>query len=84
MKLKEIKSEDKLLEFEMQGESHTFANLLREKVIEGGADAAYRITHPTVGAPEFTVRADNPTSALKSAAKAVQKDAKEFREKFSK
>lgn len=84
MKVKEIKSDEKMVEFEIEGESHTFANLLREKLVEAGADAAYRVTHPTVGAPNFTVRADNPVSKLKAAAKAIQKDAKEFREKFSK
>jgi len=84
MKVKEIKSEEKMVEFELEGESHTFANLLREKLIEEGADASYRITHPTIGAPNITVRADNPVSKLKAASKAIQKDAKEFREKFSK
>ncbi len=82
MKVKKIKSGKDLLELSIQGEGHTFVNLLRKNASSLGGLASYDIGHPLVGHPKLVVRADDPQGVLKKASQQIQKDAKEFKKFF--
>jgi len=84
MKVKKVKSSKNLLEVSIEGEGHTFVNLLRRNLSESGAVAAYAITHPLVGAPKLSVGSDDPKGSLEKASQKIQKDAKEFKKLFAK
>ncbi len=65
-------------------EDHTFANVLRRELVASGAEmAAYRIPHPLEPNLEFKVRAASPVTASTDAAASIEKQAKEFKKKFS-
>jgi len=84
MKVKKVKSGKNLLEVSIEGEGHTFVNLLRSNLSESGATAAYAITHPLVGFPKLTVASDDPKGSLEKASQKIQKDAKEFKKLIAK
>ncbi len=74
------------LVFELKGEGHTFCNALREALLRDPAVvfAAYRVDHPLISSPVFTVKTDgskSPEDALREAAMRVIEFAKEFEEK---
>ena len=87
MKLKIIKRGANDLELEIEGEGHTFCNVLRKTLYEDPAVefAGYSIDHPLVGVPRFYVRTDgseSPEEALIKAARRIAERAREFRELF--
>ena len=84
MKVKKIKSSKALLELSIEGEGHTFANLLRANATSLGAVASYHIDHPLVGSPHLSVRSDDAKEVLKKASQKIQKDAKEFKKLIGK
>jgi len=73
MRLRVLKRRDNEIEFELEGEEHTFCNplvkmLLRDKRVEF---AAYRISHPLMRVPRVYVRTNgeiSPEEALIEAA----------------
>jgi len=75
MQTKIIRRDTSLLEFEIEGEGHSFLNLLREslKDQEGVLFAAYRLPHPLLENPIFYLRtADHdPIEALGQASDSI-------------
>jgi len=87
LRLKVIKRGPNDLEIEIEGEGHTFCNVLRKELYEDKAVvyAGYTIDHPLVGIPRFYVRTDgseSPEEALLKAAQRIAEKAREFREQF--
>lgn len=80
MKFKKISEKDNELEFELQGEDHTFAGILVSKLLEDKnvEIAQYDIPHPLVSHPTFFVRVKKgePRKALKEALSDLKKDVK--------
>jgi len=67
LKVRILKYSDDFLEFEVDGETHTFLNPLRMELlkIDGVTFAAYRIIHPLVDKARFAVRTNpNKIKAL--------------------
>ncbi|MHA1594821.1 MAG: DNA-directed RNA polymerase subunit L [Candidatus Baldrarchaeia archaeon] len=80
MKVKVLEKTDKTIEIELDGEGHTFCNLLRKYLIddERVTFAGYRIDHPLIGKTKIYVRTDgtiDPIDALLSATERIKKDA---------
>ena len=78
MRIEVIKREENLLEFYLEGEDHTFANLLNEVLHENKhvKFAGYTIEHPIIMArkPGFKVVTDGkvtPEEALEEAAQKI-------------
>ncbi len=77
MKIEVIKREKNLLEFYLEGEDHTFANLLNEVLHENKhvTFAGYAIEHPVLMArkPKFRIVTDGKVSPEKALEEAAQK-----------
>lgn len=91
MKIEIIKREKNLLEFYIEGEDHTFANLLND-VLHGNKHvvfAGYTIEHPILMAkkPRFKIKTDGkitPEQALEEAAQRIFDKTKDVLEKWEK
>ena len=83
MKFNVLEESKTKLVFELEGETHTFCNLLKSEVakVKGVTLATYRIDHPLVGVPKFLVETKGvePRAALKDALKNIQKLAKDLK-----
>jgi DNA-directed RNA polymerase subunit L len=85
MNLKILERTRKSILLEIEGEGHTFANLLRtilhnRKNVE---EAAYFIKHPFLSSPQVYLKTNGiepPMKALKQATLTIVKDAKECRQ----
>lgn len=89
VEIKILEKSDRVLEFELPTEGHTFCNLLAYYLNEDPEVeyAAYRIDHPLLGIPRVIVRTregKSPLEALLDAVERIEKDLRELREKFSK
>ncbi|NJE06414.1 DNA-directed RNA polymerase subunit L [Thermococcus sp. M36] len=77
MKIEVIKREENVLEFYLEGEDHTFANLLNEVLHENKhvTFAGYTIEHPVLMArkPKFRVVTDGEVTPEKALEEAAQK-----------
>jgi DNA-directed RNA polymerase subunit L len=77
MKIEVIKREENVLEFYLEGEDHTFANLLNEVLHENEhvTFAGYTIEHPVLMArkPKFRVVTDGKITPEKALEEAAQK-----------
>ena len=77
MKIEVIKREENVLEFYLEGEDHTFANLLNEVLHENEhvTFAGYTIEHPILMArkPKFRVVTDGKITPEKALEEAAQK-----------
>ncbi|AIF70194.1 DNA-directed RNA polymerase subunit L [Palaeococcus pacificus DY20341] len=89
MKIEIIKKEENLLEFYLEGEDHTFANLLVETLHKNKhvIFAAYTIEHPILMArkPKFRVKTDGkvtPEEALEKAAQDIFDTTKKVLDKW--
>ncbi len=80
------KSKSRLV-FEIEGEDHTFSNLLRDELWnqKGVKTSGYSIRHPLVGVPKFIAETEkgDVIEALDSAAKENKKRLKSFAKSFS-
>jgi len=78
--LKEDKTE---IQFQLNGETHTFCNALKQELlaVKGVVIATYKIDHPLIGVPEFLVQTKGiePRKALKEALKNLAKKAEDFK-----
>jgi len=90
MKIEVIKREGNVLEFYLEGEDHTFANLLNEVVHENEhvTFAGYTIEHPVLMArkPKFKIVTDGevtPEKALEDAAQKICNRAREVLEAWN-
>lgn len=86
MEINIIEDKKNKLVFEIKGEDHTFANILRKELWndEHVKASAYNIEHPLVGQPQFVIQTDgeDPKKILKSAAKKVQKQLEKLKEEI--
>ena len=77
MKIEVIKREGNVIEFYLEGEDHTFANLLNETLHENKhvTFAGYTIEHPVLLArkPRFKVVTDGKVTPEKALEEAAQK-----------
>lgn len=80
--MKYIKNEEERMILEITGESHTICNILRKRLMSQDevSAAAYDITHPLIGQPEFEIVSENPKESLVTASKAVKDESNEFKE----
>lgn len=80
--MKVIEEEDERLVLEITGETHTICNILRKRLMDYDEvdAAAYDITHPLIGQPEFEVRAENPRESIIKAANEVKDQTAVFKE----
>ena len=86
MELK-VKQEDKdFLELEIQGEDHTFCNLIRAYSwdVKDTEIASYNIKHPQVAEPVFCIKGKSPKKILLTVVENLKKEIKETKEKFEK
>ena len=80
--MKYIKEDPEHIVLEITGESHTICNILRNRLMaqEEVSAAAYDITHPLIGQPEFEIVGSNPKESLITASETVKSESKEFKE----
>jgi len=89
MKIKVLKREANELKFELEGEGHTFCNLLQKVLLENGEVemAGYHIDHPLTGKPVVYVKtkgSKSPEKVLVEAAEKIKHMRKEFEEALNK
>lgn len=89
MELKILKKTKNELKMEIDGEGHTFCNVVQKALLEDKRVdlAGYDIPHPLTAKPKFYVRTkrrSKPEAVFKHAVKEVQKDTKAFRVAFDK
>ncbi|HDI11962.1 MAG TPA: DNA-directed RNA polymerase subunit L [Candidatus Bathyarchaeota archaeon] len=85
MKIKVLKREGNELKFELEGEGHTFCNLLQKVLLqdEEVEMAGYNIAHPLTANPVVYVKtkgAKSPEKVLIEAAEKIKEMRKEFEE----
>tara|TARA_Y100000310_G_scaffold159115_1_gene158606 strand:+ start:20332 stop:20601 length:270 start_codon:yes stop_codon:yes gene_type:complete len=83
MKFNVLEESKSKLVFTLEGETHTFCNLLKEELqkVKGVEIASYRIDHPLIGKPEFLIETKGvePRKALGVALKSIKKQAEQFK-----
>lgn len=88
MELKVLEESGKRMVFELEGESHSFCNALKEALwkVKGVDLASYRIEHPLKGTPKFIIETKGiePREALKKAIGELRKIGKEFKKEVEK
>ncbi|MAF89515.1 MAG: DNA-directed RNA polymerase subunit L [archaeon] len=86
MELNIIKEEKDMLQVELVGETHTLANILKEELYEDPKvkGAAYVKEDSLTSNPRIVIRTSGkkPMTALKDAAKRIQKQTDDFVSKF--
>lgn len=88
MEFKVLEEDNNKLVFELNGESHTFCNLLK-KELQQSKDVtlvSYRIDHPLIGIPRFILetKTAEPRKILKTALQSLSKKVEEFRKEIGK
>jgi DNA-directed RNA polymerase subunit L len=89
MKIKVLKRTSNELKIEIEGEGHTFCNVLQKALLEDDAIemAGYDLAHPLVSNPTIYVQTKKglkPETTIRNAVKKIQKQNKEFRKTFEK
>ncbi|MAG60194.1 DNA-directed RNA polymerase subunit L [archaeon] len=88
MKLTVVEETKTKMVFSIEGETHTFCNLLKEEIrnVKGVEISVYKIDHPLVGVPKFQVETKGvePRKAVKEALKSIQKMSKDFAKQAAK
>ena len=89
MKIKVVKRTSNELKIEVEGEGHTFCNVLQKALLEDDTIeiAGYDIPHPLVPNPVIYVHTKGkrkPEAALREAAKKIRSQSKEFGKSFKK
>ncbi len=88
LKVSVLKRSKGLLKVEVEGEGHTFGNLMQEALLEDKTVdwAGYDQPHPLFARSIITLRMkgeSQPEKALERASKKIRADTEEFVEKFS-
>ena len=88
MQLKILKKTPQELQLEVEGEGHTFCNLLESVLLEDSnvEFASYHVPHPLISNTIITVRTSKklkPEDALKTACEKVLQKGKELNEVFT-
>jgi len=89
MKIKVLKKTSNELKIQVEGEGHTFCNVLQKALLEDDTIeiAGYNISHPLVSNPIIYVHTKGkrkPEAALREAAKKIWNQSKDFRKSFKK
>jgi len=89
VEIKILKKTANELKIEIEGEGHTFGNVLQKALLEDDTIemSGYNIKHPLISNPTVYVRTKEkrkPEAALRDAAKKVGDQSKEFRKSFKK
>jgi len=89
MKLKILKKEPRELQIEVEGEGHTFCNMIQEALLMDKAVefAGYNLPHPLVSHPIIYVRTKGQTTATKAferTLKELEKQIAEFKGELKK
>jgi len=89
MQVKVLEKKPNELKIEIEGEDHSFCNVLQRALLEDDTIemAGYNIPHPLVSNPIVYVRTKGqrrPETALRNATEKIRKQNKEFRETFEK
>lgn len=89
MQVKVLEKKPNELKIEIEGEDHSFCNVLQRALLEDDTIemAGYNIPHPLVSSPIVYVRTKGqrrPETALRHAAEKIRKRNREFREIFEK
>jgi DNA-directed RNA polymerase subunit L len=89
MQVKVLEKKANELKIEIEGEDHSFCNVLQRALLEDDTIemAGYDIPHPLVSNPIVYVRTRGqrrPETALRNAAEKIRKGNKEVRETFEK
>jgi len=89
MKIRLLRKESNELRIEIDGEGHTFCNMLQKTLLEDEAVelAGYDIPHPLLTKSVIYVRTNGtrkPETALREAAKKLRKRSKELRKTLEK
>ena len=87
MKIKVLEDKKTRLVLEVEGETHTFCNALKNELCNDKhvKAAGYNISHPYVGVPTIVVETDtakSPRKALADAAKRLQDEADTLKKSF--
>jgi len=87
VEIKVLKKTSNELKIEIEGEGHTFCNVLQKALLDDDTIemAGYNIEHPLISNPTVYVRTKEkrkPETALIDAAKKMQKQNKEFKKSF--
>jgi len=89
MQVKVLEKKPNELKIEIEGEDHSFCNVLQKALLEDDTIemAGYNIPHPLVSNPVVYVRTRGQRrseTALKNATEKIKRQNKEFRETFEK
>ncbi len=89
MKIKVLKRTSDELKIEIEGEGHTFCNVLQKALVEDDAIemAGYNLPHPLISNPIIYVKTKKglkPETAIRNAVKKMRKQNKEFGKTFEK
>jgi len=89
MNVKVLRKEPNEMRIEIEGEGHTFCNVLQKELLEDETIemASYDIHHPLVSNPIVYVRTKgkrHPETALREAAERIRTRNKEFRSSLEK
>ena len=88
MEVKKIKDKDGVLMLELEGESKTFANLIREEIWndKNVSEAAAIKEHPYMDQPKLFLKMkgkSKPIKTLKDASKRIEVKVKDLEKEFS-
>lgn len=85
MKIEVLKSEKDFAEFIIEGEKHSFPNMLKQKLLElkDVEFVSYILEHPMATGAKFIIKTKgkSPRKVLEEAAKALDKDLDDFDKK---
>ena len=88
MKINVVTNEKNNLEFIVEGERHTLANILKEKIAADTAVefCAYRLDHPLDKKARFIVKTSGkaPKKAVEEAIKSIKEDLATFKKEVEK
>jgi DNA-directed RNA polymerase subunit L len=88
MKINVVKSESDFLEFLIEGERHTFPNMLKQKLLENKdvSFVSYVLDHPSSNSARFVLRVKgkSPKKVLEDSVKELEADLDEFALKLKK
>ena len=88
MQIKIIDEKKNRIEFEVDGVTHGFCNVLKEWLNknENIKIASYRVKHPLISKPEFIVETDgaDPRKTVISSAQKLKKELEKFEEEAKK
>jgi len=89
MEIKVLKRTSNELKIEIEGEGHTFCNVLQKALLEDDATemAGYNLPHPLISNPTVYIQTKKglkPETAIQNAVKKIRKQNKEFKATFEK